>query len=33
MRERGLSARERRPLVDAEAAAVILQDWLDGSSE
>lgn len=33
MRDRGLSARERRPLVDAEAAAVILQDWLDGSSE
>ncbi|HSN16378.1 MAG TPA: Holliday junction resolvase RuvX [Anaeromyxobacteraceae bacterium] len=32
LRDRGLSAKERRPLVDAEAAAVILQDWLDGSS-
>jgi putative Holliday junction resolvase len=30
LRERGLSARESRTQVDAEAAAVILQDWLDG---
>lgn len=30
LRERGLSAKASRPLVDAEAAAVILQDWLDG---
>ncbi len=29
LRERGLSSREQRPIVDAEAAAVILQDWLD----
>lgn len=32
LRARGLSSKESRPLVDAEAAAVILQDWLDGSS-
>lgn len=32
LRERGLSSKEIRPLVDAEAAAVILQSWLDGSS-
>lgn len=29
LRERGLSAKEQRPLIDAEAAAVILQSWLD----
>jgi putative Holliday junction resolvase len=29
LRERGLSAREQRSVVDAEAAAVILQGWLD----
>ncbi len=32
LRDRGISAKESRGLVDAEAAAVILQDWLDGSS-
>jgi putative Holliday junction resolvase len=31
LRERGLSAREAKAQVDAEAAAVILQDWLDGN--
>jgi putative Holliday junction resolvase len=30
LRERGVSARDQRALVDAEAAAVILQSWLDG---
>jgi putative Holliday junction resolvase len=30
LRERGVSAREGRGQVDAEAAAVILQEWLDG---
>jgi len=30
LRERGLSARQQRGQVDAEAAAVILQGWLDG---
>ncbi len=29
LRERGLSARAQRPVIDAEAAAVILQGWLD----
>jgi putative Holliday junction resolvase len=29
LRERGLSAEDRREIVDAEAAAVILQGWLD----
>jgi putative Holliday junction resolvase len=29
LRERGLSAREGRAIIDAEAAAVILQGWLD----
>src|SRR5512138_2823552 len=29
MRERGLTARDMREVVDAEAAAVILQGWLD----
>lgn len=29
LRRQGLSGRERREVVDAEAAAVILQDWLD----
>ena len=33
LRERGLSVKESRAQVDAEAAAVILQDWLDGRSE
>ncbi|MGB8929765.1 MAG: Holliday junction resolvase RuvX [Anaeromyxobacteraceae bacterium] len=32
MRERGISAKEGRATIDAEAAAVILQDWLDGSN-
>jgi putative Holliday junction resolvase len=32
LRERGLSARQQRPLVDAEAAAVILQGWLDSEA-
>jgi putative Holliday junction resolvase len=31
LRERGLNTREARAQVDAEAAAVILQDWLDRS--
>ena len=30
LRARGHSARETKERVDAEAAAVILQDWLDG---
>jgi len=30
LRQRGLSARQMKDVVDAEAAAVILQDWLDG---
>jgi len=30
LRERGIPAREQRALIDAEAAAVILQGWLDG---
>ena len=29
LRERGLSAREQRAVIDAEAAAVILQGWLE----
>jgi len=29
LRHRGLAFRERRALIDAEAAAVILQNWLD----
>jgi putative Holliday junction resolvase len=29
LRERGLTARDRRAVIDAEAAAVILQGWLD----
>jgi putative Holliday junction resolvase len=33
LRERGLSVKESKAQVDAEAAAVILQDWLDGSGE
>ncbi len=32
LRDRGFSAKDRRSLVDAEAAAVILQGWLDRSS-
>jgi putative Holliday junction resolvase len=32
LRERGISAREGRSVVDAEAAAVILQGWLDARS-
>jgi putative Holliday junction resolvase len=31
LRERGLSAKDQRGKVDAEAAAVILQGWLDRS--
>jgi putative Holliday junction resolvase len=30
LRERGLSARDQKRVIDAEAAAVILQGWLDG---
>jgi putative Holliday junction resolvase len=30
LREQGLSARDQKGIVDAEAAAVILQGWLDG---
>jgi len=29
LRQQGLSAREQREVIDAEAAAVILQGWLD----
>ena len=29
LRDRGLSAREQKEVIDAEAAAVILQGWLD----
>ena len=29
LRDRGVSAKDRKALVDAEAAAVILQGWLD----
>lgn len=29
LRERGLSARDQREVIDAEAAAVILQGWLE----
>jgi putative Holliday junction resolvase len=32
LREQGVAAREQRALVDAEAAAVILQGWLDRGS-
>jgi len=32
LRDRGLSARETKERVDAEAAAVILQGWMDGRS-
>jgi putative holliday junction resolvase len=31
LRERGISTRDQRAIIDAEAAAVILQDWLDAS--
>ena len=31
LRERGISARAQRSIIDAEAAAVILQSWLDAS--
>jgi putative Holliday junction resolvase len=30
LRDQGLSARDQRGVIDAEAAAVILQGWLDG---
>jgi len=30
LRQQGVTARDQRALVDAEAAAVILQSWLDG---
>jgi putative Holliday junction resolvase len=33
LRERGIKAKEARALVDSEAAAVILQGWLDGSKD
>jgi putative Holliday junction resolvase len=32
LRDRGFSAKDRRSRVDAEAAAVILQGWLDRSA-
>jgi putative Holliday junction resolvase len=32
LRDRGVSAKDRRTMVDAEAAAVILQGWLDGGA-
>ena len=32
LRERGLSARQQRSVIDAEAAAVILQGWLDAEA-
>jgi RNase H-fold protein (predicted Holliday junction resolvase) len=32
LRERGVSGKDVRGMVDAEAAAVILQEWLDGSA-
>ena len=32
LRQRGLSARDQRAVVDAEAAAVILQDWLEAGA-
>ncbi len=32
LRARGLTARDQRARIDAEAAAVILQDWLDSRS-
>ncbi|MFL5262990.1 MAG: Holliday junction resolvase RuvX [Anaeromyxobacteraceae bacterium] len=32
LRERGISTREGRAVIDAEAAAVILQGWLDARS-
>jgi putative Holliday junction resolvase len=32
LRQQGLSAKAQRPLIDAEAAAVILQAWLDRST-
>ena len=33
LRDRGLSTRDGRAVIDAEAAAVILQNWLDARSE
>ena len=33
LRARGVSARDQREIIDAEAAAVILQGWLDARSE
>ncbi len=33
LRARGVSARDMKSMVDAEAAAVILQGWLDGRSK
>ncbi|MFO0570907.1 MAG: Holliday junction resolvase RuvX [Polyangiaceae bacterium] len=30
LRERGVKAKEARALVDSEAAAILLQSWLDG---
>ena len=32
LRERGVPARDQRGLIDAEAAAVILQSWLDAGA-
>jgi len=32
LRDRGVSSKDRRAMVDAEAAAVILQGWLDRSA-
>ncbi|MBK7582789.1 MAG: Holliday junction resolvase RuvX [Myxococcales bacterium] len=33
LRERGVKAKEARQLIDSEAAAVLLQSWLDGRRE
>ncbi|MBK9518920.1 MAG: Holliday junction resolvase RuvX [Anaeromyxobacter sp.] len=33
LRERGVKAKDQRALIDAEAAAVILQSWLDGRTQ
>jgi putative Holliday junction resolvase len=33
LRDQGFSSKDRRGMVDAEAAAVILQDWLDRSAQ
>lgn len=32
LRARGVSARDQKAVIDAEAAAIILQDWLDATT-